>query len=228
MSEIRNFVKVDTHSHTCFSGDSTTTLNEFIEAAEKTDLNYIAVTDHGTISGALKLKEVEDQLKFKIIVGQEQKVAEGELIGLFLEKRIPPGLGLISTAKFIKDQGGIVTIPHPFDSFRHSLKRVQIETLAGLNLVDAIETFNSKTKQPSSLKKAVAIADELKLLRVGGSDSHVPLALGSSLVLMQDFTDAKTFLKSLSNSQVIGRFSDPPRRWENRLVTQELLPLDRN
>ncbi len=218
----KDLIKVDTHSHTCFSGDSTTTLNEFIESAYKANLDFVAVTDHSSIEGALKLKSVEDKLNFKIIIGQEQTIPEGELIGLFINQRILPGLGLIDTAKSIKDQGGLVVVPHPCDAFRRSLNKENIILLAEHGLIDAIETFNSKTKNDTSSHMAAKLADDLNIAGTAGSDSHVPEAFGSTYLLMEHFKDAIEFKERLNTAQIIGNYCDPVRRWTSRLVDYSL------
>jgi predicted metal-dependent phosphoesterase TrpH len=216
------YVKVDTHSHTCFSGDSTTTLSEFVDAGQKSGLDYIAVTDHSKIEGALKLKTIEDKLPFRVIIGQEQKVPEGELIGLFLTERIPAGLGLLKTAESIKDQGGLVIVPHPIDPFRHSLKANHIQQLLEHGYLDAIESFNSKTRSDSVTKDVTQLAKRIKVCVTAGSDSHVPEALGSSYLVMEKFTTPQDFIQNLKTASIVGTYFDPPRQWKPRLVNYEL------
>src|ERR671937_11686 len=109
------------HMHTEYSRDSRQTLRVFAAAAEQAGLNVVCVTDHDTVEGALRLREMNTALR--VIVGEEIYTREGELIGLFLERAVPPGLSLEETIARIKDQNGLAYVPHPFsrNRMRHSL-----------------------------------------------------------------------------------------------------------
>src|SRR6478736_353094 len=135
-------VRVDCHMHTMWSGDSTTTDDELVEAVTATGIDVLCVTDHHAIEGARRLCDV---LPCRVIVGEEVRSTQGEIIGLFLEERIPFGLPPNETAKRIRDQGGLVYIPHPFDPMRRNLVEPALEALACDGLVDAIEVRNAKT-----------------------------------------------------------------------------------
>ncbi len=78
------------------------------------------MTDHDTIEGALRLKELSD---LPVIVGEEIMTAQGELIGLFLREPVPPGMSAVETVEAIRGQGGLVYLPHPKDPFRRRLRR---------------------------------------------------------------------------------------------------------
>ena len=133
-------LKVDTHIHTCFSKDSEMSLEALYQKCLKTGLNCIAITDHNTIEVALLFKSIAS---FKVIVGEEINTTQGEVTGLFLKERIPPGLKALETVNNIKSQGGLVSIPHPFDIFRSSV--IKLDALHEiLPYVDIIEGFNAR------------------------------------------------------------------------------------
>ena len=116
---VETFVRVDLHNHTHYSPDSILTPKQFVREARRRRLDVVAVTDHNTIRGALAVRELAD---FPVIIGEEVRSEDGEILGLFLSEEIPKGLSAGDTIARIKDQGGIVGVPHPFDSLRSGLR----------------------------------------------------------------------------------------------------------
>lgn len=208
-------VRVDMHSHTMWSGDCTTTPDELIAALEATELDVLCITDHSTVAGARRLAR---ELPCRVIIGEEFRIGQGELIGLFLTDPIPAGLTLLDSAKAIRDQGGVVYIPHPFDPLRNCLRPDQIDQLVDAELVDVIEVRNAKTSLESLNDKAARYAAEHAILRGAGSDAHVPTAFGAAYVEMDDFHDAASFLANLPGGRIVGHHSDPARPWTPRIV----------
>ncbi|MEE9324142.1 MAG: PHP domain-containing protein, partial [Dehalococcoidia bacterium] len=134
-------LRADFHMHTHYSSDCATPPERLVARCVEVGLSCIALTDHNTIKGAL---EVERMAPFKVIVAEEIKTPFGEITGLVLKEEVPPGLSPQETVARIKEQGGLVSIPHPFDRFRNSvLKYEALESI--LSQVDIIEVFNSRT-----------------------------------------------------------------------------------
>ena len=132
-------LKIDLHMHTHFSPDSGAPSKSIIDRCLKKGLNCIAVTDHNTIRGAV---EVQSTAPFSVIVGEEIRSSAGDIIGLFLQEEVPKGLSPLDTVEAIKDQGGLVMVPHPFDRFRPSaIKYGALEQI--LPYVDVFEVFNA-------------------------------------------------------------------------------------
>jgi predicted metal-dependent phosphoesterase TrpH len=178
-------------------------------------IDVLCVTDHNTIAGAQRLV---DALSCRVVVGEEVRTGRGELIGLFLTERVAMGLGAAETAQAIREQGGLVYVPHPFDPMRHALAADALSELVEAGLVDAIEVFNAKTSLQHLNERAAQFARDHDLPAGAGSDAHVPAALGSAYVEMDDFTDAASFLSSLRGGVVTGRFCDPARAWSPRVL----------
>ncbi|MEM9515152.1 MAG: PHP-associated domain-containing protein [Actinomycetota bacterium] len=208
-------VRVDLHSHTMWSGDSTTTPDELHDAVLATGIDVLCITDHNAVAGAV---ELADQLPCRVIVGEELRTAMGEIIGLFLTERVPMGIGHVEAARQIRDQGGLVYVPHPFDPMRRNLAEPALLELAAEGLIDAVEVLNSKTSLSSLNRRAAAFADEHNLLAGAGSDAHVPDALGAAFVEMPDFDDAASFLVALGDARIVGHHWDKPRPWTPRIV----------
>ncbi|MEZ5375419.1 MAG: PHP-associated domain-containing protein [Acidimicrobiales bacterium] len=203
------------HSHTMWSGDCTTTPDELIAAIEASGIDVLCITDHNTVAGA---KRLADELPCRVVVGEELRIGQGELIGLFLAEAIPPGLSVCDTARAIRDQGGIVYVPHPFDPMRNALMPAQIDELADAGLIDAFEVRNAKTSLESLNRRAADYARAHGLAAGAGSDAHVPDALGAAYVEVADFVDAAGFLAGLATGRIVGHHSDPARPWTPRIV----------
>lgn len=209
------WVRVDMHMHTMWSGDATTTPEELREAVAESGIDVLCVTDHGTINGAVELGE---SLGCRIVVGEEVRTAVGEIIGLFLTERLPFGMKPAEAAQVIRDQGGVVYIPHPFDPLRHCMAEDAMESLAINGSIDAIEALNAKISLAHLNRRAVDFATRHDLAVGAGSDSHEPSAIGAAYVEMPDFDDAASFLHALRRGRVVGHHYDAPRKWRARVV----------
>jgi predicted metal-dependent phosphoesterase TrpH len=210
------WVRVDLHSHTMWSGDSTTTPDEIEQAVVESGIDVLCITDHNATRGAF---ELAGRLDCRVVIGEEVKTHAGEIIGLFLTERIPFGLPAVEVAQRIRDQGGLVYIPHPFDPLRNCLREEVLVDLVELGLVDAMEGRNGKTSLESLNQRAVDFARAAGLAVGGGSDAHVPEALGAAYSEMPDFDGTPAgFMASLATGAVKGHHFDAPRRWRPRIV----------
>lgn len=161
---------VDLHCHTRASFDSLASPADVVRSAAARGLTHLAITDHDRIEGALRARDLAPA-GLTVIVGEEVKTAQGDLICLFLERAIRPGMSAAETVAAAREQGGLVGIPHPFDRFRNSLLReAGLASLAGL--VDWVETYNARVLGPSGNERAAAFAREHGLPGVAVSDAH--------------------------------------------------------
>jgi hypothetical protein len=198
--QARPLIDVDLHMHTDHSNDCATPVEVLLAEAQGRGLGAIAVTDHNEISGALDARAKANGIK--IIVGEEVKTAEqGEVIGLFIEEKIPRGMTLQETIAEIKRQGGIVYVPHPFDRM-HSVPDYE-HLLAVIDDVDAIEVFNPRIAIAEFNDEAVRFAAKYRIPAGAGSDAHVSQGLGSVRIRMRDFDGPDEFLQSLRDADII-------------------------
>lgn len=209
------WVRVDLHSHTMWSGDSTTTPEEIEAAVVAVGIDVLCITDHNAVAGAQRL---ESELSCRVVVGEELRTTAGEIIGLFLRERVPMGMPPLDTARAIRDQGGVVYIPHPFDPMRRNISEAALVELTEAGLVDAIEVINSKTSLASLNQRAADFAERYALRSGAGSDAHVPLAIGGAYVEMPNFDGPTAFLAALEQGVVHGHHWDEPRPWTSRIV----------
>jgi predicted metal-dependent phosphoesterase TrpH len=214
-SQPDGWVRADLHSHTMWSGDSTTTEDELADAVVASGIDVLCITDHNATKGAV---ELAGRLPCRVVVGEELRTHAGELIGLFLTEHVPFGIPPDEAARRIREQGGLVYVPHPFDPMRRNLALPALEALTAAGLVDAVEVLNAKTSLPSLNERAAAFAAERGLAAGAGSDAHVPEALGAAYVEMPDFDGAHDFLAQLRRGRVVGHHADPHRAWRPRIV----------
>lgn len=208
---------VDLHSHSRGSFDSLAEPRKMVERALRVGLTHLAITDHERIDVA-QAAAVEAGGRLHVIVGEEIRTRDGDMIGLFLGHVIPPGLTAAETATAIREQGGLVGLPHPFDGFRSSGGRQaagaedRLEELAGL--VDYVETHNARAYRDAN-PLAEAYAARHGLPGVAASDAHSVTEVGiSSTVLPGPFSTADELHALLRQSSVLtGRASYYVRLW---------------
>lgn len=206
-------MRADLHIHTKYSYDSKMSLESIIKRCLKVGINCVAIADHGTIAGALKLKEIAP---FEVIVAEEILTPLGEIMGLFLQEEIPSGLSAEEAIAQIKAQKGLVCLPHPFDRMRGINQKYQvIEKL--VPEVDIIEVFNSRVILSLPNRKAQLFAQKHGLLCSAGSDAHIPREIGHAYVEMAEFKGSEEFRTTLSQGKIFGRRSCPlvhiPTMW---------------
>jgi glycosyltransferase involved in cell wall biosynthesis len=198
----RQTIDVDLHMHTDHSHDCATPVEVLLATARDQGLGAIAVTDHNEISGALEAAEKAAGYGVKVIVGEEVKTAsQGEVIGLFLEEKIPRGLTLAETVAEIRRQGGVVYVPHPFDRM-HAVPDYE-HLLDVVGDVDAIEVYNPRVAIGSFNEEAARFAAKYRIPAGAGSDAHVAQGLGSVRVRMPDFDGPEEFLEALRAAQIV-------------------------
>ncbi len=198
-------IKADLHIHTAYSMDCAMPLEQIITRCLEIGINCLAITDHNTIAGALKIKEMAP---FPIIMGEEILTSCGEVIGLFLSQEIPSKLSIEETISQIKAQDGLVCIPHPYDRLRLSMFRNQVfESI--MPEVDIIEVFNARSLSPNSSARARHLVRKYGKLASAGSDAHTPSEIGNAYVEMPEFTGKDEFLVSLAQGKISGNKSNP-------------------
>lgn len=198
-------LKADLHIHTEYSIDCDTPLEKVINRCLETGINCIAIADHGTIEGALKLQKIAP---FKVIVAEEILTPHGEIMGMFLNEGIPSGLSVEQTLTRIRGQGGLVCIPHPFDAFRHSALDSQIiETIT--DQIDILEVFNSRSPLMRSSVKANLLTEKFGIAKSAGSDAHTASEIGNAYVEIPEFNGRDDFLQALQKGKISGCRTNP-------------------
>ncbi|HEY5943643.1 MAG TPA: PHP domain-containing protein [Solirubrobacterales bacterium] len=211
----RPLIEVDLHMHTDHSGDCATPVDVLLQTARDRGLGAIAITDHNEVSGALEARRIAEGMDdIKVIVAEEVKTAEqGEVIGLFLEQKIPKGLTMAETIAEIRNQGGLVYVPHPFDRF-HSVPDYE-HLLDIVEEIDLLEVFNPRVAVTSFNEEAVRFARKYRIVPAAGSDSHVAQGLGSVRQRIHDFDGPAEFLEAM-------RGADITRKHKNLVYVQTL------
>jgi predicted metal-dependent phosphoesterase TrpH/glycosyltransferase involved in cell wall biosynthesis len=200
----RPWIVADLHMHTSWSHDCSIDAAELVDHAEAEGLGAIAVTDHNVFGGALETLDYARGRDLIVIPGEEVKTDnQGEVIGLFLEREIPRGLSFGDTIAAIREQGGLVYVPHPFDRL-HAIPdpRTLHRHLAD---IDVLEVYNARLLFEAYNDEALRFARKYNLTMGAGSDAHVLQGVGTGALRMRAFRDPEEFLISLRTAEVLRR-----------------------
>ena len=168
----RPWILADLHMHTHWSHDCSIEVDELLDHAEAEGLGAIAITDHNVFGGALEAVERARGRDLVVIPGEEVKTDDqGEVIGLFLREEIPRGMSFAETVAAIREQEGVVYLPHPFDRmhaipFPATLHR-------HLHELDVLEVYNARLLFEGYNDEALRFARKYGLPAGAGSDAHV-------------------------------------------------------
>jgi predicted metal-dependent phosphoesterase TrpH len=200
----RPWIVADLHMHTSWSHDCSIDPAELVDHAEAEGIGAIAVTDHNVFGGALETVDLARDRELIVIPGEEVKTDDqGEVIGLFLSQEIPRGLSFSDTIAAIREQGGIVYVPHPFDRL-HAIP--DPKTLhRHVADIDVLEVYNARLLFEGFNDEALRFARKHDLTMGAGSDAHVLQGVGTGALRMRRFDDPEEFLLSLRTAEVLRR-----------------------
>lgn len=212
-------MRIDLHCHTEASHDCSSPLDAVLTRCRQQSIAVQAVTDHNEIHGAKELKRIStapgDPL---VIVGEEVTSSEGEIIGLFLQEKIPEGLTPEEVVARIREQGGLVLLPHGFDPLKaHRLSPSARERIA--HEIDIVEVFNARVSHPRRNTQAAQWAAEHDVAASSGTDAHIVSALGTAWVEtpVQEIDGPATLLEALREGTVSGTWTHPVAAYAYKL-----------
>jgi len=194
---------VDLHCHTNASFDSLADPLAVVRAARDRGITHLAITDHDRIDGALRAREAAIP-GITILVGEEIKTSGGDLVAVFLEEAVPPGLSPVETIARVRAQGGLVGIPHPFDRYRGSIGKADDALRALVGLVDWVETHNARIVGGKGNELAAEFAREVGLPGVAVSDAHSVLEVGVAATRLEgDPSTPAGLLAALASARLV-------------------------
>ena len=195
--------RVDFHCHTIYSKDSMTEINTLIKTLQQKAIDRVVITDHNTIAGARAAQAIDPQ---RIIIGEEIKTNSGEILAIFLQEFVPPGLSPQATIQRLRDQDAFISVSHPFDRIRSGAWQ-ESELVKIIDQIDAIEIFNSRCLSPDFNHQAQLFAQRHSLAGTVGSDAHAAFEIGQATLTLDHFNNAEELRSSLHNAQVHARLS---------------------
>ncbi|NJO83777.1 MAG: hypothetical protein HC828_13920, partial [Blastochloris sp.] len=195
--------QVELHSHTVWSRDCVVQPERVMKLCEARHIDKIAITDHNTAEGALRLHR---DLPDRVIVGEEIMTTKGELLGYFMQETIPAGLTPQETIRRLREQGAVISVSHPFDRLRKGAWH-EADLREIVDQVDAIEIFNARCLYPEDNRRALAFAQEHHLVGTAGSDAHCRIEYGRAYLRMPAFYDAQSFKDALHAADLVSRYS---------------------
>ena len=200
----REWILCDLHMHTSWSHDCAVDPADLVMHAEAIGLGAIAVTDHNAIGGALETAQLAGDHELVVIPGEEIKTdGQGEVIGLYLRKEIPRGMSFAETVAAIREQDGIVYLPHPFDRMHSIADPATLQY--HLADIDIFEVYNARLLFEAYNDEALRFARKYNLTMGAGSDAHVLQGVGTGALRMRAFHGREEFLQSLQSAQVLRR-----------------------
>lgn len=202
----------DLHVHTSFSKDGESSVEEILRQAEAEGLDAIAITDHDSVEGAKKALTIPSPVL--VIPGIEVSTKQGHLLVLGVTEVIPAGLDVVATVRIAREMHALAILPHPYHVWRHGVAR---RKKAGMNVVDAVEVFNSRYIVGSANKKAARIAKRLGKPCVGGSDAHNAKFVGFG----RTYVDAEKNVPAILDAIRAGRVSYGGRKTPLRTYTRQ-------
>jgi predicted metal-dependent phosphoesterase TrpH len=196
----------DFHIHTRFSRDSLLEEEPFINLAIERGLTHVAVTNHNNVEGAIAVRDKVAELgltdQLTVILGEEVSTTDGEVVGIFLEKTIPRGLSANETVDEIHRQGGLVSVPHPFDPFRGShIREGPLRNLAEMGKIDMLEVFNSRVTFQRHNVEAAEFAARYGIPGIAASDSHSRFEIAMAFNALPPFTTAEELKARLIDNE---------------------------
>jgi predicted metal-dependent phosphoesterase TrpH len=214
-------LRLDLHNHTSFSSDGVMSPAELLEAARARGLACIAITDHNTVEGALqalKLAEADPNLP-RVIPGIEVSTADGDVIGLYVREAIPSGRTASDTMALIRDQGGLVYLPHPYDIVRRGTiaSRVRDKVAAS---ADVVEVLNGRSLSPLSVRNSERLAYRHGKPKGAGSDAHGPAEVGRAYVAVDRYPTSADFVALVAAGTVRAGLD-----WHEYVLNWALQPL---
>lgn len=186
--------KVDFHTHSVASPDGGISADQYHRALSSKLLDCVAITDHNSIKFA---QQLQDKMGNQIIVGEEIMTTAGEIVGLYLTELVKPGLTPLETVKRIKDQGGVVYIPHPFETVRKGLHPAVLEELA--DYIDIVEVCNGRAFFQNRSEQAVVWTRLNHKLAAASSDAHGFQGLGATYTSLSEIPTKDTLLELLKS-----------------------------
>jgi predicted metal-dependent phosphoesterase TrpH len=205
---------VDLHCHTRASFDSLADPVKVMRAAASRGLTHLAITDHDRIDAALEARDAAPE-DLVLIVGEEVKSADGDLIALFLREVVPPGLSALETIAAVREQGGLIGVPHPFDGRRGFGRKSGLKLEEIADKIDWVEAYNARVVGGNANEKAALFAHDHKLPGIAASDSHSVLEVGVAYnALGGDPSTPAGLLAALASVDMIpGRATFYVRAW---------------
>ena len=195
--------KLDFHTHSMLSPDGGLRPEHYSQLLERGVVDVIAVTDHNQTKMA---RELHASLGERIIIGEEILSSQGELIGLYLTATIKPSMSARKTAEAIRDQGGIVYVPHPFETVRHAIQEDILDSIE--ELIDIVEVVNGRALLQNRGPKALTWATLHHKRTAASSDAHTVRGVGASYTAVQNLPVKESLLTELATAELAAQM--PP------------------
>ena len=195
-------MRIDFHCHTHYSPDSIAQVSTLLKKAHAHGLDRLVITDHNCIQGAREGNLREPDF---VIVGEEIKTTQGEILAAYVKEEIPAHLDPFKVIELLRAQGAFISVSHPFDEFRSGWPLQTLQEIAPL--VDAIEIWNARVLKPRMNDEALSFARTHGLPGTAGSDAHDPYEVGRMSLELPEFENADELRGVIRSGQPVGKIS---------------------
>lgn len=197
-------MRFETHCHSQYSRDSLSKIEGLIRVAKQRNIDRLAITDHNTIEGALRARDIDPDL---IVVGEEILTTKGELLAFYVNAQVPSGLEPMQAIERLKKQDAFISVSHPFDRLRHGWNLADLQEI--IPYIDAIEVFNARSFPKKINQQALTFAADHQLAGTAGSDAHTLAEVGMAIMLLPAFDSAKELRNAITSVRLETRYSTP-------------------
>lgn len=194
-------IRAEFHVHTRYSKDSILNKYFILLMCKLKKIKLLAITDHNEIKGALKYLPFFNKYKIEVIVGEEIMTKDGEIIGLYLKEKIEPNLSVEDTIKLIKEQNGLVYLPHPYDEKRYKTVLKFEKQIENKKYFDFVEIYNGRNIRESYENEQKKIQNELGTVGIVGSDAHTFLELGRNYMTIE-YEGKENLIKNIREGKI--------------------------
>jgi predicted metal-dependent phosphoesterase TrpH len=199
-----DLIKAEFHSHTVYSHDSSNRIPQLLAAARECGIGRLAITDHNSIQGALRAKELDPEL---VVVGEEILTKKGEILAYYASEEVPGWLSPMETINRLKSQGAFIAVPHVFDRRRHGW--LINDLLEILPYVDALEVFNARCLAGTINRQGREFAEARSIPMIAGSDAHSLVELGLATLSLPEFNSPDELREALKTAVITGHLLSP-------------------
>lgn len=198
----QSLIRAEFHCHTVYSPDSLVELKALLKACDSRGIDKIAITDHGSIQGALKAHKMAPD---RVILAEEIATPEGELLGYFMTEEIPQGLPAVEVVRRLREQGAFISLAHPFDPHRSWWTEKTLDQI--IPFVDGLEVFNARCLREKYNQNAYEFAVKYGKALMAGSDAHTLGELGRANMTLPWFDDTESLRSAARESTISGELS---------------------
>ena len=180
-------VKIDLHIHSRYSFDCSSRVEDILQWGKQNGVDVLCITDHHSYLKSAPISDGIRQNGLVVLRGAEATTNNGHFLIYGVQddswncRGSQEELDAQRLIDYVNALGGVVIAAHPFRKGGDYSGGWRMTRLRGLV---AIETWNNRCTDEEN-QEAVRLAQKMGLPMVGGSDAHIPEAVGTAYSLVE-------------------------------------------